>query len=192
MRDLLSFPHNKAGGLEPLVRGCSAVGSASRSHREGQGFDSPQLHRTRGELCSRNARTGSSRCVSCGGRAPAGPRGAVAAFRWLPASVVVPGLLMDQRFVGVRVVKCWAHSAMFRFCRSVIVLGERLPQAPYGAVVAFRRLPRLRRRSLVGHFPAIRGVHAASSRTSMRALSAFLQVGLSFHVQRRVWEGVTP
>ena len=27
-------------------RGCGAIGSASRSHREGQGFDSPQLHRT--------------------------------------------------------------------------------------------------------------------------------------------------
>src|SRR5690606_6957390 len=36
------------GGLAMLteqpIRGCSAVGSASRSQREGQGFDSPQLH----------------------------------------------------------------------------------------------------------------------------------------------------
>ena len=32
-------------GVPAIFRGCGAVGSASRSHREGQGFESPQLHR---------------------------------------------------------------------------------------------------------------------------------------------------
>ena len=37
-------------GTPHLRRGCSSAGRASRSHRGGPGFDSPQLHLSRGEL----------------------------------------------------------------------------------------------------------------------------------------------
>src|SRR5690606_33673514 len=77
-----------------------------------------------------------ARLVSCGGRAPVDPQGAVAVFRRLRTVCFVPGLVADQLSAGVRAACCSLLGAASPVARSV-GRGGRSPADPHGAVAVF-------------------------------------------------------
>jgi hypothetical protein len=96
---------SRSQGTTAASWGCGAVGSALRSQRRGQGFESPQLHEGDGEVCPRKARSASPSSFvrlrfACRGRGLGPPRtpcaiASLGRFGWPPAVLV--GLRFARR-----------------------------------------------------------------------------------------------